>query len=312
MKIKKEHFDWWESLSELWKKIFLVSIYHSEKHTFEIEENGYDIYNKPADHLFYLNYPIKEKISEQELERIFHLTHILYDGYDINPERYAVVDYIPPLHYFENLAYLSLSHNYVSDLNGLQGVKTLKYLCLHENSITDSKQLKYISEIKSLKYLDLSVNNIKDFSFLRKLVDLKELFIWGQWDLAPINITGFENLVSLTHLNLDAPIDMAPLFSLNQLEELYVGSDEYDFDCSKIESLINTLSNTYVSYYLPHPIWVKDMSDSSFLWNILLEPDFISHKDFDKNRLLLLQAKANHLGDNAFKELVNRAVTLCT
>lgn len=307
MNIENEHFEWWQNIPILWKRIFLVSIDYPEKNECKIEENGYEIYNKPADFMFYLNYPIRE-ISEKDLKLIFSLKKILYDGYDVNPERNHVVHEIPPLHYFEELEFLSLSQNYVKDISGLQGLKKLKYLCLHENSITENEQLENLSKIISLEYLDLSANSITDFSFLSNLINLKELHIWGQWHKNPVRISGFDNFRSLLCLNLDAPIDLTPLLDLKNLQELYIGSDEYDFDCSKIEDLIHSLSNIYIDYYLPHSIFVKNISDDSFLWKILLEPSFILDKDFDKSRLLSLKEKVNSSSNVDFKELVNRAL----
>ncbi|WP_066801272.1 leucine-rich repeat domain-containing protein [Moraxella oblonga] len=244
--ICQEHFDWWNALPTLWQRIFLVCANHQDKLEVQVDKAFLD----STDVSFYLSYPIPNTISDELLQKIFQLTHIAYDRNDVNPSLHTVVHSIPPLHYFKHLQYLSLQENYVEDLSGLAHVETLKYLDLYENCNDDNEQLKYVGTLKNLEYLELSVNFFTDVSPLTQLTNLTYLSMWGG-ARQPIDISGFENLQKLITLDMDAPIDMSPLASLKQLKDLSFGSDEYEFDDTKIDWLLEQLPDCDVWFDSP-------------------------------------------------------------
>lgn len=309
--ITDEHFHWWENLPKLWQRILLIALYHPEKLEPKIDMAELEYAGDVADVGYYLDYPIPDKITADELARMFELTMIAYNRGDVNPKLYTVVEIIPPLHYFKQLQYLSLTENYITDYSGLQGLTKLKHLNLHENCNDEDEQLKYIATLTSLEYLDLSVNYFDDLSPLSTLVNLKFLSQWGGVD-KPVNITSFEQLQKLEHLHFGVPKDITPLASLQNLKELEFGTDEFDFDCSKIEWLMQELPNCKIDYDLPC-IGMYDcmeVSDETFLWKILLEGHRFNRffGSFDKQRLFDLYEKYQHSDDVAMKNLTKRAM----
>lgn len=309
--IQYEHFAWWYNLPRLWQQIFLISLYHPEQLSPQVYINEQCIGSTGADIDFYINYPVPPIIDKQQLAQLFELTAIAYNRGNVCPAKHTVVYKIPPLHYFKHLEYLSLYENYIDDYSGLQGLKSLKFLDLHENLTQNDNQLTFIAQLTSLEYLDLSVNYFDDLSILSHLVNLKYFSQWGG-KRNPVNITGFDKLQQLKHLKFDAPIDLTPLASLQNLKTLEFGTDEYDFDCSKIEWLTQQLPNCDIDYCLPYlsPRLAQKVSDETFLWKILLEGRRCNRffGIFDKDRLFSLFEKYRHADNKNIKNLVIRAM----
>ena len=91
-----------------------------------------------------------------------------FTGQDISD--YCFINNINP----DNITYLSLGYNKITDISGIKLFKNLKQLYLTYNNITDITYLKNLTELEELY---LGYNKIKDISVIKDLKNLKELDI---------------------------------------------------------------------------------------------------------------------------------------
>ena len=99
---------------------------------------------------------------------------------------------IEGLQYFDNLEYLSLADNNISDISKLSGLTSLQGLDLAQNVILSN--ISALSGLVNLEYLYLYENDISDITALSGLINLIEL------DLSRNNISNISVLNGLTSL----------------------------------------------------------------------------------------------------------------
>ena len=128
------------------------------------------------------------------------------------------------LQHAKNLRFLHLSDSKVSDLTPLKNLVSLKVLKLYENQISDIAPL---AKLTNLEELDLSSNEIRDLSPLAGLVNLRMLYLSGNQieDVTPLS-----RLVSLQRLDLENNLitDITPLKNLVALEFLNIYANAVD------------------------------------------------------------------------------------
>ena len=122
------------------------------------------------------------------------------------------------LEHAKNLRFLHLSDSKVSDLTPLKNLVSLKVLRLYENQISDIAPL---ANLTNLEELDLSSNEITDISPLAGLVNLRMLYLS---DNQIEDVISLSRLVSLQRLDLENNLitDITPLKNLVALEFLSV------------------------------------------------------------------------------------------
>lgn len=189
--ITQHMWDWWNNLSDIWKKIFNAEIGKIE--------------NKPSEysakHIYIFatkdTPDIKELIAIFKLQRIncsnllfgFGLSYIdktfeYFRERGLNfpvkePECWetrlnAEKSDLIPLKDLKNLTDLNCNINGLTDLSSLKDMKNLTTLKCFFNQISDLSPLK---DLKNLTYLDCSSNKISDLSPLQDLTNLNEIHL---------------------------------------------------------------------------------------------------------------------------------------
>lgn len=156
---------------------------------------------------------------------------------------------------FQNIKYLNLRGNNISDLNFLinKEFPALEILSLNDNSLSNISDLKSISFTK-LKELYLSKNKISRIEILSEL-DLPELnILWlSDNNIANIDILEKVNFTKLLKLNLsknkikDISVLARKRAKFPQLFELYLNDNE--FDTTKFSEIMNYLFKRVNQFY---------------------------------------------------------------
>ena len=127
------------------------------------------------------------------------------------------------------LEYLCLSHNKIIEIKGLETLRNLKILELNDNSI---KKIENLESLGNLLHLKLHHNQINECAGLNKLKNLKYLDVSHN---EIIKIQGLSELSQLIKLNLESNSinQISGLNSLKNLEYLILNSNKIE----KIEGL---------------------------------------------------------------------------
>lgn len=250
------HFDWWYGLEENFRKVLLITIYDKPEYYVDF----YDLKRTKYTDL---------KRSE-DLLKIFELKQISYRN-DIpsNPE-YTLTK-VPSFEFFHNLECIEIVQCDLEDLSGFQTAKHAKRISIHENWLSDNQQLQYFNGLTELEDLDLSFNAFTDLSALHDLPNLKEISLYGYYN--DVNVATLVKFPALEIIDMDTATDITVLSQLTQLKKLDYGSDEWEFDCSKIEWLIEQLPQCQFNFYLPNERLVRNsqgLSDINFLHCLVL------------------------------------------
>ena len=156
------------------------------------------------------------------------------------------IEKIEGLNSLKTITELYLSENFITKIEGLQGLSNLKKLNLSYNKI---KTLEGLNELFSLTFFWINENLIETIEGVEGLVNIKELSI--AQNLIKSLGNGLDHLESLEKLNLSGnPISsFKEIFKLCKLRKL---ADFCLSDPNFGESVLCTLSNyqTFVLYYL--------------------------------------------------------------
>jgi internalin A len=146
---------------------------------------------------------------------------------NLNIEKYTLND-------AEEVIFLNLSSNQLSDISPLSSLVNLTFLNLSSNQIRDISPL---SSLVNLSLLNLSSNQISDISPLSNLRNLSLLYLVNNQisDISPLS-----SLVNLTLLNLSSNqiSDISPFLSSNSLSSLDLSSNRIS-NISPLSSLVN-------------------------------------------------------------------------
>ena len=124
----------------------------------------------------------------------------------------------------KNLRFLHISHSKISDLAPLKNLVSLKVLKLYDNQISDIAPL---AQLTNLEELDLSGSEVRDISPLADLVNLRKLYLS---DNRIEDVTPLSRLVSLQVLDIEGNLitDITPLKNLISLESLNINANVVD------------------------------------------------------------------------------------
>ncbi len=170
--------------------------------------------------------------------------------------RYSGILDLTGLEYAENIRWLNLLDNQISDISVLSGLTNLQYLFLTENQISDISPLsrltnletlgldgnqisdtRPLSALTNLRYVGLSANQIDDISPLSSLASLEQLWIGNNQISALPVLSGLTNLQWLYLWNNQIS-DTSPLSALKNLQGLYLWKNEIS-DTSPLSALTN-------------------------------------------------------------------------
>ena len=96
----------------------------------------------------------------------------------------------------ENLEYLSLSGNYISNISMFDNLTSLRYLDLARNIVEDVTP---IVNLSNLEYLDLAWNKVTDTVWFENLTNLRYLYLTGN---LIESVSALRNLKLLEYLDL--------------------------------------------------------------------------------------------------------------
>ena len=128
------------------------------------------------------------------------------------------------LEHAKNLRFLHISHSKISDLTFLKTLVSLEVLKLYENQISDIAPL---ARLTNLEVLNLATNQIQDISPLVALVNLRKLYLsTNQIE----DVTSLSRLINLQILDLEGNLitDLTPLKNLVSLEFLNINANVID------------------------------------------------------------------------------------
>ena len=211
----------------------------------------------------------------------------------IRPEEQEVVEFVlgdfenfhkvEELNVFKNMISLTLINESIKDItsivNNLPNKENLKFLCLNENKITN---LKGIEQLKGLESLQINYNQIERIEYISELNNLKQFWICEnkiqEIENLPINITNFwiaNNLIGKIPENFDKYINLEFLNIagnfLSDLKDIFI--------LEKIKSLkklylsdINFGENPICQYANYRQILVHTFKDLEILDQIIISP----------------------------------------
>ncbi|MBC1322354.1 LPXTG cell wall anchor domain-containing protein [Listeria welshimeri] len=107
-------------------------------------------------------------VTQSDLNKV---TYVNIQGYGKEP-----IKSIEGMQYLNELSYLSLDGNQVSDLTPLANATKLTYLTLSDNNVSDVSSLKNLSKVY---LIGLKNNQVEDISSLSNLTALKYLYLNG-------------------------------------------------------------------------------------------------------------------------------------
>ncbi|MBC2379289.1 LPXTG cell wall anchor domain-containing protein [Listeria welshimeri] len=107
-------------------------------------------------------------VTQSDLNKV---TYVNIQGYGKEP-----IKSIEGMQYLNELSYLSLDGNQVSDLTPLANASKLTYLTLSDNNVSDVSSLKNLSKVY---LIGLKNNQVEDISSLSNLTALKYLYLNG-------------------------------------------------------------------------------------------------------------------------------------
>ncbi|MBC1743328.1 LPXTG cell wall anchor domain-containing protein [Listeria welshimeri] len=107
-------------------------------------------------------------VTQSDLNKV---TYVNIQGYGKEP-----IKSIEGMQYLNELSYLSLDGNQVSDLTPLANASKLTYVTLSDNNVTDVSSLKNLSKVY---LIGLKNNQVEDISSLSNLTALKYLYLNG-------------------------------------------------------------------------------------------------------------------------------------
>ncbi|MBC2064313.1 LPXTG cell wall anchor domain-containing protein [Listeria welshimeri] len=107
-------------------------------------------------------------VTQSDLNKV---TYVNIQGYGKEP-----IKSIEGMQYLNELSYLSLDGNQVSDLTPLTNASKLTYLTLSDNNVSDVSSLKNLSKVY---LIGLKNNQVEDISSLSNLTALKYLYLNG-------------------------------------------------------------------------------------------------------------------------------------
>ncbi len=150
---------------------------------------------------------------------------------------------IEGVQYMKNVKYLYLEKNSIRDISLLSDLYKLEKISLNQNRISDIRPL---AQLTNLKVIYMHTNLIKDITPLKLLINLEELYIGGN-SIKKIDTLSSLSKLETLYLGDNQITDMRPLASLKMLKELDIYANS-TLDITPLKELKN-LKEIYVEYY---------------------------------------------------------------
>ncbi len=266
---REELFNWWNSMSDAWKKHLAKDYYISEDVEFssidKILTDGYtifvkkeialqdsfmivgndtmsmdridELYGHSPDSIVYID----DVVSRWVEDTIITSTSAVYETLqqiakttEVNVAGDENIEDLNPLSELSELRFLDCADTKVSDINPIRNLNKIKELNISETDISDISNLKYANVVQVFKADNTPISDISVVSFFKDLNNLS-LANTNVKDINPIAVC-----TNLTTLNLSGTqiTDLTPLTNLLNLYDLDISNTPVS-NISPLHALVN-------------------------------------------------------------------------
>ena len=266
---REELFNWWNSMSDAWKKHLAKYYYISEDVEFssvdKILKDGYtifvkkeialqdsfmivgndtmsmdridELYGHSPDSIVYIDEVVSRWVEDTvitSLSSIYETLQQIAKTTEVNVAGDKNIEDLNPLSELSELRFLNCSDTKVSDINPIRNLNKIKELNISGTKISDISNLKYANVVQVFKADNTQISDISVVSFFKDLNNLS-LANTNVKDINPIAVC-----TNLTTLNLSGTqiTDLTPLTNLLNLYDLDISNTPVS-DISPLHALVN-------------------------------------------------------------------------
>lgn len=266
---REELFNWWNSMSEAWKKHLAKDYYISEDVEFssidKILTDGYtifvkkeialqdsfmivgndtmsmdridELYGHSPDTIVYIDEVVSRWVEDTvitSLSPVYETLQQIAKTTEINVAGDKNIEDLNPLSELSELRFLDCANTKVSDINPIRNLNKIKELNISETDVADISNLKYANVVQVFKADNTPISDISVVSFFKDLNNLS-LANTNVKDINPIAVC-----TNLTTLNLSGTqiTDLTPLTNLLNLYDLDISNTPVS-NISPLHALVN-------------------------------------------------------------------------
>ena len=266
---REELFNWWNSMSDAWKKHLAKDYYISEDVEFssidKILTDGYtifvkkeialqdsfmivgndtmsmdridELYGHSPDTIVYIEEVVSRWVEDTvitSLSPVYETLQQIAKTTEINVAGDKNIEDLNPLSELSELRFLDCSDTKVSDINPIRNLNKIKELNISGTDISDISNLKYANVVQVFKADNTKISDISVVSFFKDLNNLS-LANTNVKDINPIAVC-----TNLTTLNLSGTqiTDLTPLTNLLNLYDLDISNTPVS-NISPLHALVN-------------------------------------------------------------------------
>lgn len=266
---REELFNWWNSMSEAWKKHLAKDYYISEDVEFssidKILTDGYtifvkkeialqdsfmivgndtmsmnridELYGHSPDTIVYIDEVVSRWVEDTvitSLSPVYETLQQIAKITEINVAGDKNIEDLNPLSELSELRFLDCSDTKVSNINPIRNLNKIKELNISGTDISDISNLKYANVVQVFKADNTPISDISVVSFFKDLNNLS-LANTNVKDINPIAVC-----TNLTTLNLSGTqiTDLTPLTNLLNLYDLDISNTPVS-NISPLHALVN-------------------------------------------------------------------------
>lgn len=266
---REELFNWWNSMSDAWKKHLAKDYYISEDVEFssvdKILTDGYtifvkkeialqdsfmivgndtmsmdridELYGHSPDSIVYIDEVVSRWVEDTvitSLSPIYETLQQIAKTTEVNVAGDKNIEDLNPLSELSELRFLNCSDTKVSDINPIRNLNKIKELNISGTEISDISNLKYANVVQVFKADNTRISDISVVSFFKDLNNLS-LANTSVNDINPLAVC-----TNLTTLNLSGTqiTNLAPLTNLLNLYDLDISNTPVS-NISPLHALVN-------------------------------------------------------------------------
>lgn len=266
---REELFNWWNSMSDAWKKHLAKDYYISEDVEFSsvdrILTDGYtifvkkeialqdsfmivgndtmsmdridELYGHSPDTIVYIDEVVSRWVEDTiitSLSPIYETLQQIAKTTEVNVAGDKNIEDLNPLSELSELRLLNCSDTKVSDINPIRNLNKIKELNISGTEISDISNLKYANVVQVFKADNTQISDISVVSFFKDLNNLS-LANTNVSDINPLTVC-----INLTTLNLSGTqiTNLAPLTNLLNLYDLDISNTPVS-NISPLHALVN-------------------------------------------------------------------------
>lgn len=172
-KDKEQYHQWWQGLSDDWKKVFNATMFGKGEITDDLsEEEMHDVWHSPVFRIAgptainpNLTFEIGNLQGIKEFVRLETLVAIN-----------SGLKGVSEVKNLTNLTGLFVYENKIKRLNGIEKLTNLKELHIHENAITSLEPIRNLTNLRRIMARDLKIKNLKGIG-KKHVKNLKDFYV---------------------------------------------------------------------------------------------------------------------------------------